>query len=342
MNFNKNFFLIIGGDGYVGSVLINFLRKKNIKFNNIDAQWFNNKPQKKFRRDIRHFKLASDKPIPQGIIYLAAISNDPMGKKFKKVTHKINFEECLRLAKVAKTLGVKKFIFASSCSIYGASGSKMKKESDKLRPITDYAVSKVNAEKALRKISTKKFKVISLRFATAAGLSSNLRLDLVFNDFIASAILKKKIELLSNGDAWRPLIHVNDMARAINWAIEYNPSKNFLPVNIGSNSWNFKIFDLAKKISSIIGNVQVIIKNKKTKDKRSYKVDFSLFRKLAPNYQPKMNIIKSVNDLKNFLSMRKNSLFNFRYSRKWSRLAKLKYLLKRKKINKQLFWIENA
>jgi nucleoside-diphosphate-sugar epimerase len=261
MKVNKNFILVLGSDGYVGSVLVNYFKKKNI-YNSIgiDAQWFNkNNSQKRYgdanRKDVRHFNLRSINAIPEAIIYLAAISNDPMGKEFKKVTHQINFKECLRLAKSAKALGVKKFIFASSCSIYGASGSKMRKESDKLQPITDYAISKVNAEKALRYISSKKFKVISLRFATAAGWSPNLRLDLVFNDFVASAVFKNKIELLSNGDAWRPLIHVNDMVRAIHWAINYNTSKNFLPINIGSNNWNFKILDLAKKISYIIGNV---------------------------------------------------------------------------------------
>lgn len=348
MNLNKKKILILGSDGYVGSVLVNYFKKKNIyKLIGIDAQWFHkSNSRKKYkdvdRKDIRHFNLRSINFIPETIIYLAAISNDPMGREFKEVTHQINFKECLRLAKCAKALGVKKFIFASSCSIYGASGSKMRKESDKLQPITDYAISKVNAEKALRYVSSNKFKVISLRFATAAGLSPNLRLDLVFNDFVASAVLKNKIELLSNGDAWRPLIHVNDMARAIHWAIKYNSSKNFLPINIGSNSWNFKILDLAKKISYIIGNVEVVTKSKKTKDKRSYKVDFTLFKKLAPNYQPAMNITKSVNDLKNFLNSKKNSLYNFRNSEKWSRLANLKYLIKKNYINKKLFWIKNA
>lgn len=342
MNLNKKKYLLVGSDGYVGSVLKNYLKKKNIKTVNIDTNWFSNNNNKRNKIDIRHFKLTSINFIPEAIIYLAAISNDPMGREFKEVTYEINFKECLRLAKFAKSAGVKKFIFASSCSIYGNTGSQMKKEKDKLQPITDYAISKVNAEKALSCISSKKFKIICLRFATAAGLSPNLRLDLVFNDFVANAVLKNKIELLSNGDAWRPLIHVNDMARAMHWAINFNSSKNFLPINIGSNNWNFKILDLAKKISHIIGNVKVIIKSKKNKDKRSYKVDFKLFKKLAPNHQPVMNITKSVNDLKNYLNSKKNSLNNFRNSEKWIRLETLKYLIKKKYINKKLFWTKNA
>jgi nucleoside-diphosphate-sugar epimerase len=263
MNLNKKKILILGSDGYVGSVLVNYFKKKNIyKLIGIDAQWFHkSNSRKKYkdvdRKEIRHFNLRSINFIPETIIYLAAISNDPMGREFKEVTHQINFKECLRLAKCAKALGVKKFIFASSCSIYGASGSKMRKESDKLQPITDYAISKVNAEKALRYVSSNKFKVISLRFATAAGLSPNLRLDLVFNDFVANAVLKNKIELLSNGDAWRPLIHVDDMAKAIYWAHQHYSNKNFLPINVGSKEWTFTIIDLAKKISSIINNSKV-------------------------------------------------------------------------------------
>ena len=159
---------------------------------------------------------------------------------------------------------------------------------------------------------------------------------------MATAVLKNKIELLSNGDSWRPLIHVNDMARAIHWSIKYNSSKNFLPINIGSNTWNFKILELAKKISAIIGDVEVTKKNIQIKDKRSYIVDFQLFRKLAPNYQPIMDLAKSVNDLKRFLNLKKKELINFRNSEKWSRLANLKYLIKKNYINKKLFWIKNA
>ncbi len=339
--------LIIGHKGYIGTILTNYLSKNlkdKINIFGIDPNLFslNNYSKKNFRikknfiEDCRNFKLKDIKFIPDVIIYLAAVSNDPMGREFKNATKEINFLSCIKLAKEAKRLGVRKFIFASSCSIYGNSGNSMKKENDKLAPLTDYARSKVNAEKKLKHISSKNFKVISLRFATAAGLSNNLRLDLVFNDFIANAIFEKKIVLLSSGKSWRPLIHVNDISKVIKWSIFFKPKKNFLPLNIGSKKWNFRIIDLANKISALMPGTKVLINNTSNHDKRSYKVNFGLYKKLAPKHQPSMKFKKAVNELANFLNKEKNNLKNFRNSPKWSRLARLKYLVKNKIINNSL------
>lgn len=351
MKSNKKI-LIIGNLGYVGIPLVKYLRnfnKSNHEIYGLDKDLFflNDyaKHDIKIYPDLQIFKDCRDinlKKIlikPDVIIYLAAVSNDPMGNMFKKATEDINYLQCVKLAKQAKELKVKKFIFASSCSMYGASGDNLKKETDKINPLTDYAISKVKAEKALKRMSDKNFKTISLRFATAAGFSQNLRLDLVFNDFIASAVYKKKIELLSSGSSWRPLIHVNDMARAITWAVNFNSVNVFLPINVGSDAWNFRIIDLAKKIAKIIGNVKVVIKNKNAVDKRSYKVDFSLFNKLAPNFKPKTNFRSSVIELKNFCIKHKKSLPNFRKSPKWTRLSALNHLIDEKKLNKKLYWI---
>jgi nucleoside-diphosphate-sugar epimerase len=343
--------LIIGHKGYIGTILTDHLLKNlkdKINILGIDLNLFslndyfkkNLKIKKNFYKDCRNFKLKDIKLIPDVIIYLAAVSNDPMGREFKDATKEINFLSCVKFAKEAKQLGVKKFIFASSCSMYGSSGNTMKKENDKLSPLTDYARSKVNAEKKLKHVSSKNFKVISLRFATAAGLSNNLRLDLVFNDFVANAIFEKKIVLLSSGKSWRPLIHVNDISKVIKWSIFFKPKKNFLPLNIGSKKWNFRIIDLAYKISALMPGTKVLINNTSNHDKRSYKVNFGLYKKLAPNHQPSMNFKKAVNELANFLKKEKNNLKNFRKSPKWSRLARLKYLVKNKKINKRLYKIK--
>ena len=342
--------LIIGHKGYIGTILTEYLiksLKKKINITGIDFNLFslnnynknNYKIEKDHRKDCRNLKLKNLKFVPDAVIYLAAVSNDPMGNEFKDATKEINFLNCIKFAKEAKNLGVKKFIFASSCSMYGASGNTMKKENDKLSPLTDYARSKVNAEKKLEYLSSNNFKVISLRFATAAGLSQNLRLDLVFNDFVANAILEKKIVLLSSGKSWRPLIHVNDISKAIKWSIFFESKKNFLPINIGSKKWNFKIIDLARKISSLMPGTKVLIKNTTSHDKRSYKVNFGLYKKLAPKHQPSMNFKKAVNELANFLKKEKNNLKNFRNSPKWSRLARLKSLVKKKIINKKLYQI---
>ncbi len=349
---NKNKILIISNLGYVGLPLVSLLNKKyNLSgidsnlfyFNDYSYFNYNNLPHTQIYSDIRKISLNNLSFTPDIIIYLAAVSNDPMGKKFKIPTREINFKTCIRIAKEAKKLKVKKFIFASSCSLYGAANNdNSKKETDNLNPLTDYAISKVNSEKELKKISSKKFKIICLRFATAAGYSDNLRLDLVFNDFIANAVLKKKIELLSSGTSWRPLIHVKDMAKAILWAIKFNLKDNFLAINIGSNKWNFRIIDLARKIGKIVGkDVRIKIKNNAIIDKRSYKVDFSLFNRLSGNYKPSVNFRSAVKELKRFCQIYKNEIKNFRKNKKWARQVNLDFLINEKKLNKKLYWIDN-
>ena len=346
----QNKILVIGHKGYVGTILIRYLKNINkykFSINGIDTNLFSLNNYNKYKKlsisninlDCRKINLSKLPFKPNIIIYLAAVSNDPMGRNFKVATNDINYLNCIKLAKQAKELGVEKFIFASSCSMYGSSGNALKKEGDKLQPLTDYAKSKVNSEKKLSKIASKDFKVISLRFATAAGLSDNLRLDLVFNDFIANATLKREIELLSSGSSWRPLIHVKDMAKAFHWAADYKMRQNFLAVNIGSDNWNFRIIDLAKKISKIIKNVNIKI-NDGNVDKRSYRVDFSLFKKIAPKYQPSMKFNTAVRELEFFFKKQKSTLKNFRNSPKWSRLSRLNNLIKKKKINKKLYWIK--
>ena len=178
--------LIVGSRGYVGAVLTPYLNKKKNEIIEIDANWFdietNEDPV-----DIRYSCADNFLAGCDALIYLAAVSNDPMGKQYSEVTHEINAKTCLDLARRAKESGVKRFIFASSCSIYGSASSEARKESDLLNPLTAYAHSKVWAEEQLKNIADDNFTVFALRFATACGSSPNLRLDLVFNDFISSA-----------------------------------------------------------------------------------------------------------------------------------------------------------
>jgi nucleoside-diphosphate-sugar epimerase len=349
INMKKKVF-IIGNLGYVGIPLVKLLKKENLYTVGLDTNWFylndysyydySNFPNIQLFEDVRNFKLSNLDFVPDIIIYLAAVSNDPMGKKFKFATKKINYEACINIAKQAKKIKVKKFIFASSCSLYGAAdNSNPRKESDKLNPLTDYAKSKAMSEIKLQKLSSSSFKVICLRFATAAGYSDNLRLDLVFNDFVANSVCKGKIELLSSGTSWRPLIHVSDMAKAMVWASKFNLKNHFLVLNVGSNKWNFKIIDLAKQIGKIIGDkVKIKVKNKSFIDKRSYKVDFSLFNKLAGKYKPSINFKKAVLELKLFCEDNRKKLINFRNNEKWARQINLDYLIKKGKLDHKLMW----
>ena len=167
--------------------------------------------------DIQYFKdvrdiAARDLSNINTVVALSAISNDPMGESFENPTYSINFTSVLEAAKLAKASGVKRFIFASSCSVYGEGGLTAKIENDQLNPLTAYAKSKINCEKELATIADNDFQVVCLRFATACGYSPRLRLDLVLNDFVWTALSTGKVEVLSDGTPLRPLIDVTDMS----------------------------------------------------------------------------------------------------------------------------------
>ncbi|MBC8081691.1 MAG: SDR family oxidoreductase [Hymenobacter sp.] len=222
------------------------------------------------------------------IVHLSAISNDPMGQTYEAVTLEVNHAAGIRLAQRAKAAGVRAFVFASSCSIYGAGGDGAKTEDSALNPLTAYARSKVLSEQDLAPLADAAFRVTCLRFATACGWSDRLRLDLVLNDFVAGAVAAGNITILSDGSPWRPLIHVQDMARAIGWAVERQAGAGsaFLALNVGADVWNYQVRELAAAVAASIPGTQVTLNAAAPPDKRSYRVDFSLFRRLAPDHQP--------------------------------------------------------
>ena len=307
--------LITGNMGYIGPCVVSHLRScwPDAELVGIDMGYFascltNVKILPECRVDVQYFadtrRITPDmlKNI-DAIVHLAAISNDPMGNKFEDVTLDINYRASINLAKLAKSVGVKAFIFASSCSMYGAAEDKAKTENSTLNPLTAYAKSKVYTEKDLEPLADGEFKVTSLRFSTACGMSDRLRLDLVLNDFVAGAVASKKITILSDGSPWRPLINIKDMARAIEWAIirDIAAGGKFLAVNIGSDEWNYQVKDLAAAVAKVIPDVEVSINANAQPDKRSYRVNFDRFKTLAPDHQPKVDLLSSIRELKNGL-----------------------------------------
>jgi nucleoside-diphosphate-sugar epimerase len=233
------------------------------------------------------------------VVHLAAVSNDPMGSKFERVTEDINYLASVELGRKAARAGVSHFVFASSCSVYGFAPGAARVEGDELNPQTAYARSKVNTEKELERIPTNNMIVTCLRFATACGMSDRLRLDLVLNDFVACALATVEISVLSDGSPWRPLIDVRDMARAIDWAIgrPCNVGGRFLAVNVGSAERNYQVKTLAEAVAGAIPGTTVHINKSAQPDTRSYKVDFSLFESLAKAYQPNVTLSQSINML---------------------------------------------
>jgi len=291
--------LITGNMGYIGPSVVKQLRNTypDATLIGFDIGYFaqcltNTQFLPECRVNVQHFGDVRNFPREllsgvNAIVHLAAISNDPMGKTYEDFTLDVNFRASVQIAKMAKEEGVDTFVFASSCSVYGAAGEGARTESSPVNPLTAYAKSKVFTENELEKIADDSFKVTALRFSTACGMSERLRLDLVVNDFVASAVATKKITILSDGTPWRPLINIKDMARAMDWAILRDPAEsgNYLAINIGRQDWNFQVKDLANEIAKVIPGTEVSLNSDAQPDKRSYQVDFSLFKKLAPDHQ---------------------------------------------------------
>ena len=303
--------LITGSMGYVGPILTRHLRQKfpDAELIGFDTAFFAHNltgairlPESRLDRvhfgDIRDFppELLDGVDV---VVHLAAISNDPMGKEFEGVTEAINEKASVALAQMAEQRGVGSFVFASSCSIYGAAEGRPKRESDSLNPLTAYARSKVAMENALRASNAGEMTVTCLRFATACGMSDRLRLDLVLNDFVAGALATGEITVLSDGTPWRPLIDVADMARAIEWAIGRDTDRGgrVLVVNAGSNTGNYQVRDLAQVVAAELPGTRVSINTAAPPDLRPYQVDFSLFAELAPTHLPAVPLAQSVRNL---------------------------------------------
>jgi nucleoside-diphosphate-sugar epimerase len=288
--------------------------------------------------DIRKFPEALLRDV-DAVLDLAAISNDPMGKKYEEVTMEVNYRAAVNLARLCKRNGVKKFVYASSCSMYGAASEYPKKEGDELNPLTAYARSKVAAEKEMEPMADGDFIVTCLRFATACGFTNRLRLDLVLNDFVAGALVNREIGILSDGTPWRPMINTKDMARAFEWGVlrDKEQGGEFLAVNTGSNEWNNQIAPLAEAVAAQIPGVKVSVNKDAAPDKRSYRVNFDLYKSLAPDHQPIWDLESTITEIRdNLLEMNFNDP-NFRES-KLIRLHVLNYLEKHGMINSNLEW----
>jgi nucleoside-diphosphate-sugar epimerase len=286
--------------------------------------------------DIRQFPESLLDGV-DAVVNLAAISNDPMGNQYEDVTMAVNYRAAIRLAEMCKRKDVKNFVYASSCSVYGAASQYPKKEDDDLNPLTAYARSKIAAEKELKQLADESFTVTCPRFATACGFSSRLRLDLVLNDFVAGAWVDKHIEILSDGTPWRPMINASDMARALEWGVsrEQQNGGSFVSVNTGSNEWNNQIKQLAEAVACEIPGTHVSVNLNAPPDKRSYRVNFDLFKELAPDYQPQVDLKRTIRGLKNGLKAMQFNDPKFRESQ-FIRLRTLNRLREQGVINDNL------
>jgi nucleoside-diphosphate-sugar epimerase len=343
--------LILGNMGYVGPSVVSHLRATypSAELLGFDIGYFAHcltnparLPETKLDRQIFGDIRAFPEELLDGVdavVDLAAISNDPMGMKYEEITLDINYRQAIRVARLAKDRGVRAFVYASSCSMYGFADDSPRREGDRLNPLTAYARSKVMAEEHLEPLASGGFTVTCLRYATACGWSSRLRLDLVLNDFVAGALVNGRISILSDGTPWRPMINTKDMARAVEWAIAREASNGgeFLAVNTGSNEWNNRVSALAEAIASVIPGVELVTNPDAPPDKRSYRANFDLFKRLAPQHQPQEDLISTVREIKDNLTAMSFNDPDYRNSG-FIRLRVLDQLQSRGLLNDSLQW----
>jgi len=343
--------LIVGNLGYIGPTLVRQLRKTYPQGTLIgfDIGYFahcltnaSESPELALDTqvfgDIRQFPESLLSGV-DAVVNLAAISNDPMSLQFEEVTMDINFRACVNLARMAKANGVKSFVFASSCSMYGLADDSPRREGDKLNPLTAYARSKVAAEEALEKLADEHFTVTCNRFATACGWSTRLRLDLVLNDFVAGGLVSRHISILSDGTPWRPMINTRDMSRAMDWSVGRPASLggSFLAVNTGSNDWNTNIISLAHATAEVVPGVRISTNPDAPPDKRSYRANFDLYKRLAPDHQPQEDLVSTVREIRDNLVAMKFNDPDYRKSQ-LIRLEVIRRFIERGRLSSDLRW----
>jgi nucleoside-diphosphate-sugar epimerase len=298
--------LVTGSHGYIGSVLTTELRQKGATVVGLDCNLY---PQKAFlpwegpdqwlEMDLRDVETRHLDGI-DAVIHLAALSNDPLGELDPELTRDINANASIRLAKLCKEVGVRRFVFSSSCSTYGASDTaEMVEETSPFAPVTAYAQSKVATEEGLLALADDAFAPVMLRNATAYGVSPKMRFDLVLNNLFGWGFTTGRIQIDSDGSPWRPLVHIRDIGQAAMTAIDAPEHVvRGQAVNIGDDSENYQVRDIGRIVQETLGSkVELNISGKSGPDTRSYRVSFQKVRSILPSFRTQWSAKRGAQEL---------------------------------------------
>ena len=297
--------LVTGHDGYIGTVLIPMLQNRGHEVVGLDNMLFNtcvfgktvSKPDLELKMDLRDVTAEHLKGI-DAVMHLCGMSNDPAGDLNPNITYEVNHQASVRLATLAKEAGVRRFLFSSSCSIYGAQDDKPLDESAEFLPVTPYGESKLFVERDLEKLADDNFSPVYLRNATAYGVSERLRGDLVVNNLTGFAVTTGKVFLKSDGSSWRPLVHIEDISRAFCALLEADRGKiHNQAFNIGSTEENYLIKDVAEIVADVVG-CPVTLSDEAFNDIRNYKVNCDKYENMFPDDRPQWTVRKGVESLK--------------------------------------------
>lgn len=333
--------LVTGSNGYIGTMLCDTLLKAGHEVTGLDTGFYEEAwlfpvdvPKRVVKKDIRNV-VKEDFLGFDAVVHLAELSNDPLGQTNPDLTYSINHEGTKRVAAMAKEAGVKRFVYASSCSVYGAS-DRIADETSSTNPLTAYAKSKVLNEEALVAMSDTRFCPVLLRFATVYGPSPRLRFDLAVNNLAGLAYTTKEIKMDSDGTPWRPFTHVLDIAQGIICALivpeDIVRGQLF---NVGSEASNYQIKDIAAIVKEVFPDATVSL-NKDGADKRNYKVNFDKIKNL-PGFVTKYTVRDGVVQLKEVFEKANLNSQDFT-SRLYTRLKQVKYLEEVGKIDSDLYW----
>lgn len=333
---------VTGSQGYIGTVLVDMLRHDGVDVVERDLGLYANcrYPQGAFEPigwDVRSAEPEDFQDV-DAVVHLAALSNDPLGDLDPALTYSINHDGTMRVAEAAKRAGVSRFVFASSCSLYGASEDEgMVDEKAEMAPITPYAETKVSAEAALSELADDHFSPTYLRNATVYGPSPALRLDIVVNDLCATAVGTGRILLKSDGTAWRPQVHVTDVARAVQ-AVLGSPVEavHDQAFNVGRTEDNLRIIDIAEMVSEATpGGAPIDFSEGAGTDPRSYRVDFTKINDAVPSFRPEWTLREGIRQL---LGVFSDDGFDQADFSRYRRLAEIKRLQLQGALDEKLTW----